>query len=244
MKAFRYLVVSSLAFLLVSVVSAGELNLNDPHRLESDRLRDATSKPEQILKLMDIQPGWVVADILGGGGYYSELLSQLVGAKGKVYLHNNQAYMPYVEKELEQRFADNQLPNIIRHNRETENLDFAANSLDAAIFVMGYHDMYHVGENWTIDKEDMLLQINRALKPGAKILVIDHSAEIGTGSSQAQELHRIDETFVIKDMEHQGFKLITKSDLLRNPNDDRKGSPFAKEIRRKTDRFVLVFTKL
>ena len=35
---------------------------------------------------MSIKEGMTVLDLLGGSGYFSELLSQQVGAKGKVLL--------------------------------------------------------------------------------------------------------------------------------------------------------------
>ena len=234
--------------LIATVISfstiAAQLNLDDPHRLESDRLRDNTSKPDKILSLMDINEGMVIADVLGGGGYYSELLSQLVGKSGKVFLHNNQAYMPYVGDELKKRFSDNRLSNVVQHNHETDDLQFKANSLDAVLFVMGYHDMYHVGQGWKINKSVFLQQLYGAMKVGAKMLVIDHSAPIGSRTKYSQDLHRIAEDFVIEDMRSEGFKLVKQSELLRNEKDSKLISPFAPEIRRKTDRFVLVFEKI
>ncbi len=68
----------------------------------------------------------VVADVLGGGGYYSEIISDVVGEKGKVYLHNNKAYMPYVKKELSARLTDNRLANVVRHDKEADNLELSA----------------------------------------------------------------------------------------------------------------------
>jgi predicted methyltransferase len=56
-------------------------------------------------------------------------------------------------------------------------------------------------------------------------------------------MHRIEYAFVIADLEKRGFKLASKSDLLMNADDDHTKSVFDKTIRRKTDRFVLLFEK-
>ena len=49
-------------------------------RLVQDVSRDARSKPEKVIPLLGLESGDRVADIFGGGGYYSELLASVVGA--------------------------------------------------------------------------------------------------------------------------------------------------------------------
>ncbi|WP_448564037.1 class I SAM-dependent methyltransferase [Thalassotalea ganghwensis] len=210
-------------------------------RSSKDIELDESRKGPQIATLAEIKPGMIVADVLGGSGYYSEILSDLVGPSGKVYLHNNNAYMPYVEKELVARLANERLKNVIRHDRETDDLDFGAEQFDAIFFILGYHDLYHKAQGWDIDKPNFLGQLKRALKIGGKLVIVDHSAKQGTGTEHSQDLHRIDKDYVIKELSTFGFELIEQSELLANSQDDRMISPFNPTIRRKTDRFVLVF---
>jgi len=233
----------SLLALLSTMSFADELTFVEGQRHVKDIKRDSQSKGNQVIDLVGIEKGMVIGDVLGGGGYYSELLSKKVGSEGKIYLHNNKAYMPWIEKELVARLKGNRLTNVIRHDRETDNLDFAVNSLDAIFFVLGYHDLYHVAKDWKIDKDDFLQQLDRALKSHGKLLIVDHSAKAGTGIEQAQKLHRIDREYVIKELISKGYKLMNSSDILANPSDKRTLSPFKPETLRKTDRFVLVFEK-
>jgi predicted methyltransferase len=121
-----------------------------------------------------------------------------------------------------------------------DHLDFAENSVDAVFFVMGYHDMYHVSPGWKIDDKDLMGQIKKALKPNGLMLVIDHSAPIGSKLEQTQNNHRIDEEFVKSSLKAFGFEIVKQSDLLRNPADSRKNIVFDPSIRGKTDRFVFV----
>jgi predicted methyltransferase len=212
-------------------------------RSASDILRDTGSKGPEIVELVGLKPNMTVLDVLGGGGYYAEVISEKLGENGKVFLHNNRAYMPYVEKELTARLFDNRLENVVRWDRETDNLGFEKQSFDAIFFVLGYHDMYHTAESWSINKDDFLKQLTESLKVGGKLLIIDHSAIKGTGTQHSQEMHRIDAEYVKKEVKGNGYKLIEQSRILSNPDDDRMGSPFSKEMRRKTDRFVLLFEK-
>ena len=81
------------------------------------------------------------------------------------------------------------------------------------------------------------------LKPGGILLLVDHSAQPGTGTSAATSLHRIDEAYTRQEFEKHGFKLLRKSDLLRRPDDPRDQISYKGPMVGKTDRFVLVFRK-
>jgi predicted methyltransferase len=221
--------------------------INKPGRLAADLERDARSRPDAILPLLQLQPGDRVADIWAGGGYYSELIADIVGANGEVLLVNNLAYARFAAKALEERQRDRSMGSVTLHTREAEDLDLGEASLDAALIVMSYHDLYHVDEpnGWrSIDADDFLGQIHRALKPGARFLVVDHHAAPGTGKASAQDLHRIDVEYARSDIIGHGFKLVAESDVLRNPDDDYGVMVFDPGVRGRTDRFVLVFEKI
>jgi predicted methyltransferase len=221
--------------------------INKPGRLAADLERDGRSHPEVILPLLQLQPGDRVADIWAGGGYYSELIASIVGREGEVLLVNNLAYEQFAGKALAERQSGRDIGSVTLHTREAENLELGQNSLDAALIIMSYHDLYHVDEpnGWRpIDADNFLDQIHAALKPGGRFLVVDHYAAPGTGKSSAQDLHRIDVAFAKKDISAHGFKLVAQSDALRNPDDDYSIMVFDPQVRGKTDRFVLVFEKI
>ena len=252
MKFSRY-VFSTLAVLLIaaSVPASADDDLiasaiaND-NRTEVDRDRDARSKPEVILGLLDLESGQAVIDVFAGGGYYSELLAGVVGEEGQVILQNNYGYAKWVEKSLQERYIDNEVPPITVLRSEVPDLKLSPASLDAALMVMSYHDLYYYNPEAGFERVDVpafFAQIHAALKPGGKLLIVDHAAPDGTGNSITQEIHRIDEAFAREDIEGNGFRFVTSSDALRNPDDDRSQNVFAKSIRGKTDRFILLFEK-
>jgi predicted methyltransferase len=220
--------------------------LSRPGRLQADIVRDARSRPDVTLPMLELQPGDRVADIFAGGGYYSELLGAIVGDSGEVLLVNNAAYMKYAGQALAARTRGRNIGPVTIHTREAEDLNLGENTLDAALIIMSYHDLYNVDEQggWPkIDAQDFLSQIAKALKPGGRFLVVDHRAEAGSGSSAAQGLHRIDMDFAKRDIQQHGLRLVGESDVLRNPDDDHSLTVFDETVRGKTDRFILVFEK-
>ena len=214
-------------------------------RPASDLPRDALDHPAELLRLAGIAPGMHVADVLAGSGYYSELLSYLVGADGKVLLINNKQYDDWSDG-LAARLAGNRLPNVEHLTRDLGHLDLADKSLDAVLLIKVYHDFYWVDDqgHWPkIDAGAVLAQLARALKPGGVLLLVDHSAKPGTGSADATPLHRIDEAYAVKEFESHGFKVVAKSDALRRADDPRDQITYKGPMVGKTDRFVVVFRK-
>jgi predicted methyltransferase len=226
-----------------SLVSAA---ITNPERVAADRERDARSNPEVILGLLNIKEGDTVADVFGGGGYYSELIAGVTGPEGDVILHNNTPYSKWVMKQLQAKYIDNTVPGIRVKISEVDNLQFSPSSLDAALMVMSFHDLYYHNpeRGWgNTDVELFLSQLHAAMKPGGRLVVVDHAAFEGSGKSAVQEVHRIDEEFARMEIEKAGFSFMTGSDVLRNPNDDKTKLVFDKSVRGTTDRFVLVFQR-
>jgi predicted methyltransferase len=216
-------------------------------RSDKDVQRDALDHPAEVLRLAAIKPGMKVADVMGANGYYAELVSYLVGPAGHVYILNNLAYDNFGQNRWKQRI-EGRLPNVEHRTEDLEHLDLPDHSLDAVLLVKVYHDLYWVDDdpkdNWPkYDVNRVLSEVARVLKPGGVLLLVDHSAKPGTGSSAAGPLHRIDEAYAQADFEKHGFRLIGKSDVLRRPDDPRDQITYQGPMVGKTDRFVLVFRK-
>lgn len=239
---------------LIAVVAASPLFAADvydaavahPGRSAEDRKRDATDRPADVLRLSGIQPGMQVADFFAADGYYSELLSYVVGDKGHVLLLNNAPYDRFVKDAWKQRIEKQHLANVEHRTVDPAHMGLSDASLDAIVLIKVYHDLYWVApkDGWPqIDVPSVLDQLARALKPGGILVVVDHSAKPGSGSSVAGSLHRIEEQFMRKDFESHGFRFSAKSNVLRRPNDKLDQISYQEPVLGKTDRFVYVFRK-
>jgi predicted methyltransferase len=217
-------------------------------RPADDSARDGLDHPAEILRLTGIKAGMRVADVLAGDGYYSELLSYIVGAKGHVLMINNKAFDDWSQPALNARMAGARLANVTHETLDLNDMKLPPASLDAILLVKVYHDMYWFDASpkspWPkIDVSAVLDQLSRALKPGGVLLLIDHSAKTGHGKADAGTLHRIEESCAIQDFAAHGFSVVAKSDLLRRPDDMRDLISYKGPAVGKTDRFVLVLRK-
>ncbi|MGB1277724.1 MAG: hypothetical protein ACPG77_18410, partial [Nannocystaceae bacterium] len=120
--------------------------LQNPQRSAEDRKRDARSRPDVVVAMLELKPGEQVLDVLTGGGYYSQILAGVVGSAGRVLAHNNYAYRKWVGPNIEERFAGLGLSQVTLYDRELHSLDLAPGSLDAVLIVAAYHDLYFVDE--------------------------------------------------------------------------------------------------
>jgi predicted methyltransferase len=216
-------------------------------RTADDQKRDALDHPAQILRLSGIKPGMRVGDFMAADGYYSELLSYVVGPKGHVLLINNPSFDRWANNAWEGRIAHNRLPNVEHLTVDLNHMPLPDGSLDAMLLVKVYHDLYWVDENpsnWPrVDTSAVLDKVVKTLKPGGTLVIVDHSTKAGAGNTVAGSLHRIEESYAVHDFESRGLKLVAKSDALRMPGDPRTQVSYKEPILGKTDRFVLVFRK-
>jgi predicted methyltransferase len=218
-----------------------------PARPAADRDQDAVRKPAEILAMLGVEPGMHVLDAFSAGGYYTELLSSLVGPKGEVIAYNNPPYAKFAAKGIAARYADDRLPNVRQLTAEVDELELAPRSLDAALFVMSYHDMYWrpADGSWArTDPMQMLRKLHAAMKVGGVVVVQDHVAAPGGDVAEVvDKLHRIDPAVVKRDFKAAGFALEAESDALAHPDDDHTLGVFDPKIRGRTDQFVMKFRR-
>jgi predicted methyltransferase len=215
----------------------------DPGRPDADKARDADRKAAEIVAMTGLKPGQTAVDVFPGRGYYTRIFAKVVGPEGHVYgmVPGDLSERNFHPSDLVKALAAE--PGYSNVSLETSAMkDFNPMPKVDLIFISQfYHDMHNPG----FGGPDMASQnkgMLNALKPGGTLFIIDHSAP-GTGLSATSTLHRIDEAAVKSELEAAGFKLVSESDILKNPADPHDKNVFDPSIRGKTDQFVLVFRK-
>src|SRR5215831_1083029 len=135
-------------------------------RSDKDRERDARDRPADLLTFAGVVPGMQIADVFGGGGYWTELLARAVGPTGHVRMVNNPGYA--LDKTIKPRFENARLPNTEARVVETGDLKLGRNTFGLILILMSYHDLYFVDEKqyWPeINAPQFLDQLHAALKP-------------------------------------------------------------------------------
>jgi predicted methyltransferase len=209
--------------------------LADPIRPEADRARDPDRKPAELVAFAGVRPGDRVAELAPGGGYFTRILSGVVGPEGRVYAMAGRP-SPALQELAAAR------PNIVVTVAEPGTIP-APEPVDMVWTTLNYHDF----KNVKVGDVDGAATINaaalRALKPGGLYLVVDHDTAAGAGASQTSTLHRIEGALVRREVESAGFRLDGQSDLFRHPADDHTIKVQETGIRGRTDQFVLRFRK-
>lgn len=216
--------------------------LADPVRPAADRARDEARKPGELLAFAEISPGEAVGDFVMGGGYFTRVLSAAVGPNGRVEAFQPAEFIAFrAAYGEEQRNTVGALPNAVAITGPFAAPAFTR-PLDTIVTIQNFHDLYlKPFPAGTGAKASAALFA--ALKPGGVLVVVDHSAVPGSGTRDADTLHRIDKAAVIEALTAAGFKLEAEAPLYARPEDPRSANVFDPAIRGKTDQFALRFRK-
>ena len=212
----------------------------NPARSADARATDASRKPAETLAFAGVKPGMIVGEFYPGGGYFTPMLSAIVGPKGHVYGIENQVWKPAVaaDKAL---LAEGKWANV-----SIEVLPFGTvkfpKPLDLAWITQNYHDL-KIAEYGKVDTVAFDRAVYKALKPGGVFLILDHQAPVGMTDADIPEMHRISRDVVIKEVTSAGFKLAAEGKFLRRPGDDHSKPIFDKSIQGQTDQYALKFVK-
>lgn len=205
--------------------------LTNPARPDTETQLDAVRKPRDVLTFYGVKKGDKVADLLAGRGYYTVILSQVVGTEGVVYSTN-----PREREEWSNRFKTQPFTNVRTVVGPVDKMALPQDgSLDFALTHLNYHDLSRPA------RAGMNKIVLAALKKGGIYGVVDHSAREGSGDSDSKTLHRIDKQLVIKEVTESGFKLVEEGKMLSRPDDKRDFN--INKVRNQNDRFVLKFVK-
>lgn len=228
-------------------IAAIDAAIASTERLPGDADEDAWRKPKEVLTLLEARPGMRVVDYFSAGGYYTELLSRVVGSDGQVIAYNNPEYLKFSGEKPNQRYGNNRLPNVVQLTTKPEDAPFEPVSLDGALFVMSYHDLHWRAKDgsWPlVDPAQALAKLSLALKPGAVVVVLDHAAAPGSDPAVSVDaMHRIDPAIIKKDFEAAGLKFETESKAFANAEDDHSKPVFDPAVRHKTDQVLYRFRK-
>lgn len=215
--------------------------VSDPTRPAEDRALDGVRRPAAVLAFAGVKPGMAVAEYLPGGGYYTRLLSDAVGPKGRVFALETtrwgQENIDTTKKAVE---------SAPLHNVTMALSPLGAFTLPQAVDVFwitdNYHDL-HVPKYANVDIAAFNRAVFAALKPGGTYLILDHAAAPGSGTTASPTLHRIDRKALIDEVTAAGFVLDGESDLLANPADDHSKAIFEPALHFRTDQFLLRFRR-
>jgi predicted methyltransferase len=207
-------------------------------RSDADRATDQRRQPAKMLLFTGVKSGMKVLDMGAGSGYSTELMARAVGPDGVVYAQESAAVMERLKDKFDVRAQKPAMKNVVHVIRNYDDpVHPDVSGFDLITFFFAYHDVTYMPFDRAVMNKKMLA----ALKPGGFLVIADHSARAGDGTTVGKTLHRIEESTLRKEIEAAGFKLAGEADFLRHPEDPRDAAVFRPQV--PVDEFVLKYQK-
>jgi predicted methyltransferase len=195
--------------------------LTSDHRTPGAKDRDAARHPLETLVFFGVTPASTVIELGAGGGWYTELLAPLVGAKGKLIVAGPDGGGPADKmttaygKNLDLFLAKSKLFDKVERVNIGESIKLGEDGkADVVIAMREMHNWQRRGE-----LDAYLAAIHAALKDGGTFGLEAHRAKQGTKGEDTADTGYLAEDWVIKKVEAAGFKLADKSEVNANPKD-------------------------
>ena len=206
-------------------ISLWEELLTAGHRSEKNKQRDQYRHPQETLEFFGIKPGMTVVEIAPGGGWYTEILSPLLGPNGTLYAahfdpNSEVEYYRNGRAKFERKMdvESDVYGNVeITTFQPPEMLDIApAGSADAVVTFRNVHNWLRGGREATVDS---FKAMHKALKPGGVLGVVEHRLPESQQQDEKASSGYMHQQFVIDVAQDAGFKLVASSEINANPKD-------------------------
>jgi predicted methyltransferase len=209
-----------------------------PDRSDADRQADQRRDPLPFLVFSGVRPGMKVLDMGAGGGYSTELMARAVAPNGIIYAQYPADGNERAKASFAARMNSPAMKDVILLSRPFDDpVPTDVRDLDLITFLFYYHDTTYMN----VDRAEMNRKMLAALRPGGLLLIADHHAKAGEGTSVGKTLHRIEESTLRKEIEAAGFRFVAEGDFWRHPDDTRDSVSFRATM--PVDNFVLKYQK-
>jgi len=162
--------------------------------------RDMWQKPDEIMDVLNVADGSVVADVGAGAGWFTVRLARRVGPNGLVFAQDIQ--QPMLDA-IAYRVNREGLDNVERVLGTAEEPTLPAD-LDAVLIV----DVYAEVE----DPVALLSDAAAALKPQGRLGIVDFTRDGGGPGPEMES--RVDAADVIRDAQAAGLSLLSHETFL------------------------------
>lgn len=162
------------------------------------------NKADEIVRTLTIQPGFTVADIGSGGGFFTFLFSVLVRDKGTVYaIDTNDEFLEYINQQKLERGLTN-VKTVLATEKCIPPLPL---SIDLFFVRNVYHHLEHRIEYFS--------QAKRLLSSRGRIAIIEYSDSGQPWSFHRRCGHNVPVELIIEEMNKAGFIISASFDYLK-----------------------------
>lgn len=157
-----------------------------------DPARDAWQKPAEVVQLLALSPGMIVADVGAGTGYFEAHLSRAVGPTGSVLALDLE---PDMVRYMKERAAREGLANVSPRVVAGDDPGLSPSSVDRVLIVDTWH---HIPERGAY-----VAKLASGLRPGGFVAIVDFTLEAEHGPPKE---HRLAPERVMEELRSGGLK--------------------------------------
>jgi SAM-dependent methyltransferase len=163
--------------------------------------REAEEAPSKAIAALGIPAGAVVADVGAGSGYYTVLLSRVVGPSGRVVATDLQPGMLDIVRA---KIAREKLTNVELVQGRADDPVLPANTFDLVLMVDVYHEL--------ASPQVFVRKLKDALKPDGRLVLIEFRLE--DPRVPIREEHKMSVSQVRQELGGDGFQIERVIDVL------------------------------
>jgi cyclopropane fatty-acyl-phospholipid synthase-like methyltransferase len=156
---------------------------------------------DRVMDILGLAPGKSVADIGAGSGWFTVRAAQRVRPLGTVYaIDINPEAIHYID----QRIQKQALVNVKTILSTPDDPKLLKETVDAVLLLKTYHEV--------ADPVALLEHLRPALKPGARLGVIDRNGDAAN--------HGVSQKIVVNEAERAGYHLTATYDFVKDDEMD------------------------
>ena len=160
-------------------------------------------KADQIMEILSLKPGQIIADIGSGGGYFVYRFAKAVGDTGKVYaVDTNQEFLKFIKKQA----AEQGLTNVVTLLITSEHPDLPKHTLD---YVFLRNVTHHLP-----NRVEYFQRLKETLKPDGKVIIIEYDGRGGFFSFHRLHQHFVPQNTLLEEMKQAGYVIQKSYDFL------------------------------
>ena len=170
-------------------------------KIFEDPERDKWQKPKEVVNAMNLKPGYNIADIGAGTGYFTRHFAVAVGPSGSALgLDIEHSMVKYMKEDAGKLNLKNYEARIVK----TDDPELEPGSVDVVFLCNTYH---HI-EN----RVEYFRKVTKSLRENGRVVVVDFYKDMDFGPPRD---HKLAKKIVIEEMNQAGYRLIKTHGFLQ-----------------------------
>jgi arsenite methyltransferase len=162
-----------------------------------------SSKADEILRTLNLQPGQIVVDLGAGGGFFSFLFSYVVGQSGTVYaVDTNKVFLEYIDIQAREKGRT----NIQTVHATEQSIPLPKHSVDLVFMRNVYHHLS--------DRISYFAAVKELLRPQARVIIIEYTRQGSRLSFHRRCGHNVPQEIIVDEMRRAGYTVAASFDFL------------------------------